>query len=485
MGEKYSVTFDGQELSNYIDVDQSFTPYLGADWSPSVQSFDGIQNGAEFQFQKFSAKTIQMPFFMIHGLSEKYDALERILNVSEPKRLIFQSQPDRYYLAIPNGTLDFEQVLKTGTGTIEWYVPDGLAHAREEKSFPATIQNGILTADVYNAGVDDVPVSYEITNNHENGFVGIVSQYGVLQLGNIQEVDQTTEEMSEELFRYQNPTQFNAMTNGQGILTEDFPKNGTWGYMTEDGEQWLSLSNPGTGTTWHGASKYQVLPNDSSGSNEAQNFYCQTKVWFETGLVQQTGLAEFVIGDTSGNHLASIHLLKAATNSNTAYAVFQVQGKEVGRVQFEPSNQGPTTKDGGQLYIQKTGEVFEFYFAGKYSYRVPEAANAEAHSVTIFLGQYGSGNQLITRLYFKYLFFQKNNVRYTIDIPNRYPAGSVIEVDGEAGRVTVNGIPSQGDEIIGSQYFTVPPGHTAVEFYYSSFSNPPPSIVAKIREAYL
>ena len=485
MGEKYSVTFDGQELSNYIDVDQSFTPYLGADWSPSVHSFDGIQNGAEFQFQKFSAKTIQMPFFMIHGLSEKYDALERILNVSEPKRLIFQSQPDRYYLAIPNGTLDFEQILKTGTGTIEWYVPDGLAHAREEKTFTATMQNGILTADVYNAGVDDVPVSYEITNNHENGFIGIVSQYGAIQLGNIQEVDKTTGEMSQELFRFDTPAELNGMTNNQGILTEDFPMNGSWGTTTAEGDQWIYLANQGSGPTWHGASKYQVVPAINPGGDDAENFYAQTKVWFETGRVNQTGLAEFVIGDSDGNHLASIHLLKAATNSNIAQCVFQVQNKEVGRVSFEPSNKGPSTKDGGQLYIKKSGEVFEFYFAGTYTYRVPEAAAKKAHSVTLFLGNYSSGNELITRLYFKYVFFIKNNVQYEVDVPNRYPSGSVININGESGKVTVDGVASQGDEVIGSQYFTVPPGRTRIEFYYSSFSDPPPSIVAKIREAYL
>ena len=482
----YSVTFNGVELNNYINVLVGFTPYIGADWQPSIVDYNGIMDGGEFQYTKFGSKTIPMPFLMQHNLKDKYDALEKILNVDEPKRLIFGSQPDRYYMAIPSGTLDYDQICDNGGGTITWIIPDGLAHAVDEKEFTATMHNGILTADIYNGGVDDVPVSYEITNNHENGFVGIVSQYGVLQLGNIQEVDQTTEEMSEELFRYQNPTQFNAMTNGQGILTEDFPKNGTWGYMTEDGEQWLSLSNPGTGTTWHGASKYQVLPNDSSGSNEAQNFYCQSKIWYETGLVSQTGLAELVIGDTLGNHLASVHLVKSATNSNTANAVFKVQGKEMGRVQFTPSNQGPTTKDGGKVYIRKTGQQFDFYFGGGvYSYRVPAAEDAEAMSVTIFLGNYGSGNAQMTRLYFKYLFFQKNNVQYQVDIPNRYPAWSVIEIDGEAGKITVDGVPSQDDEVRGSVYFTVPPGHTVIEFYYSSFSNPPPSATAIIREAYL
>lgn len=483
----YSVTFDGKELNQYLNVLVGFTPYIGADWQPSIKEYNGIKNGGEFQYQKFGAKTIEMPFLMQHALKEKYDELQKILNVDEPKRLIFGNQADRYYMAIPSGTLDYDQICATGSGTINWIIPDGLAHAREEKTFQAATDpdTGILCVDVHNSGVDDVPVSYEITNNHENGFIGIVSQYGAIQLGNIQEVDKTTGEMSQELFRFDTPAELNGMTNNQGILTEDFPMNGSWGTTTAEGEQWIYLANQGSGPSWHGASKYQVVPAINPGGDDAENFYAQTKVWFETGRVNQTGLAEFVIGDSDGNHLASIHLLKAATNSNIAQCVFQVQNKEVGRVSFEPSNKGPSTKDGGQLYIKKSGEVFEFYFAGTYTYRVPEAAAKKAHSVTLFLGNYGSGNELVTRLYFKYVFFIKNNVQYEVDVPNRYPAGSVINIDGESGKVTVDGVAAQGDEVIGSQYFTVPPGRTRIEFYYSSFSDPSPSIVAKIREAYL
>lgn len=483
----YSVTFDGKELNQYLNVLVGFTPYIGADWQPSIKEYNGIKNGGEFQYQKFGAKTIEMPFLMQHALKEKYDELQKILNVDGPKRLIFGNQADRYYMAIPSGTLDYDQICDNGGGTITWIIPDGLAHAREEKTFQAAVDSdtGILCVDVHNSGVDDVLVSYEITNNHENGFIGIVSQYGAIQLGNIQEVDKTTGEMSQELFRFDTPSELNGMTNNQGILTENFPMNGSWGTTTAEGEQWIYLANQGSGSSWHGASKYQVVPAINPGGDDAENFYAQTKVWFETGRVNQTGLAEFVIGDSDGNHLASIHLLKAATNSNIAQCVFQVQNKEVGRVSFEPSNKGPSTKDGGQLYIKKSGEVFEFYFAGTYTYRVPEAAAKKAHSVTLFLGNYGSGNELITRLYFKYVFFIKNNVQYEVDVPNRYPAGSVINIDGESGKVTVDGVASQGDEVIGSQYFTVPPGRTRIEFYYSSFSDPPPSIVAKIREAYL
>ena len=88
-------------------------------------------------------------------------------------------------------------------------------------------------------------------------------------------------------------------------------------------------------------------------------------------------------------------------------------------------------------------------------------------------------------MYFGYLYFQKDNVEYLKDIPNRYPEDSVVYVDGEAGKVYVDGIPSQQDEVKGSKYFKVPPGETKVQFYYSDFSDPPPTVEARIREAFL
>lgn len=490
MSVMYSVKFNGVELGNYIDVLQGFTPFVGASWAPSVAELDGRINGGQFRYQKYGAKYFTMPFSMEADsevqLQEKYDALQTALNVSDPAQLIFEATDTRYCLAVPSGGLEFDQILATGEGAITWIVPDGVFHATTEKTFDAAAgDEGILEVQIQNNGSEETPVSYEITHSHENGYIGIVSEYGAIQLGSVDEVDAEEKQRSEELFRYSTAEDYNAMTNGQGILTEDFPKNGTWGSVSAEGKQWLSLSGQGSGSSWHGASKYQVLPADTQGSTEAVNFYCQAKVWYETGLVDQTGLVELVIGDEDGDHLASIHLIKKVTNANTAEAVFQVMGVEKGRVPFTPSNQGPTTKDGGQIYIRKTGQQFDFYFGGTvYPFRVPEAAEKKAHSVTIFLGQIGSGGSLITRMYFDYLFFRKDNVTYLSDIPNRYQAGDVVFIDGGKQKVYTNGIPTQ-DEVVGSKYFKVPSGTTTVQFYYSDFCSPPPTVQARIREVYL
>ena len=96
-----------------------------------------------------------------------------------------------------------------------------------------------------------------------------------------------------------------------------------------------------------------------------------------------------------------------------------------------------------------------------------------------------SKNALVTRMYWDYLFFRKNNVNYWYDIPNRYQAGDVVYISGKDTKVLTNGVISQEDEILGSNYPKAPPGETKVQFFCSDFADPAPTITAKIREAYL
>lgn len=207
---------------------------------------------------------------------------------------------------------------------------------------------------------------------------------------------------------------------------------------------------------------------------------------FNLDKVGETGLLEFVIGDSDGNHLASIHIVKSSSNDSRCSAIFQVQAVEKGRVQYEPNSTSVTNRKNGQMYIQKSGDLFDFYFGGKmYSYRVPEAKDKNALTITIFLGNYGTSTTPMYQMLFGDMSFQKNNVEYTVDIPNRYQEGDVITVDGETTKMYVNGIPMLGDEVKGSRYFHAKPGKTKVQFYVSEFCEPKPEITARIREAWL
>lgn len=483
-----SVKFNGIELNEYIDVAQGFTPFSGANWEPEMSKYGGSMRGGNFAYTTYKSKRIDMPFVMKYNLSEKYDELQRILNVNEPKMLIFGNTSDRFAYAVPFGTLDFEEIVFLGKGTITWIIPDGLSHSTVEKTFPASLNAGVMEANIINNGTESVPVDYTIKHNHENGFIGIVSEHGTIQLGYKNEPDKQQHTKSQVLLDYRSAAAFNAMTNGQGIFGYNYGKNGTWRTVNKNGKQLIAMDAIGSGDSWHGASKMVTIPNDSYGVSGSSEFYIQGKIWFETGKTRQTGMIAMSVGDENGQHLAGIRIAKWDLGKNIAEAIFDIQGTELKRVSFIPAWDGPTNSEKGQIYIKKSGSLFEFYFGGgKYQFRYPSAGSKKAKTVSIFIGQ-GSdlpSSLLVSIMCWEYVFFRKENVNYWVDIPNRYNGNSTVFIDGSATEVFVDGIIRYEDEMVGSDYFHVPPGETKVQFFYSDFSNPPPTITAKIREAYL
>lgn len=478
------VKYGGVNIGEYINVLKGFTPFSGPDWDVSL-SDEGMKRGSEFEYITYKHKIIPMPFEICGDILEKYDKLCAALNVDEPKELVFSSVPDRMFYAVPSGDFDFEQISVFGSGTINWIVVDGLAHSTTEKTFKASENaSGVLEATVTNAGTESVPVSYDIVHNHENGFIGIVSKYGVLQYGSADEADDEAREKSEVLLKYTKPSDYSAMTEGKGILASNdtFPMTGKFtGY--EDG--WLRLQSSGSGSSWHGAARQVTLPADSSGNSGAVNFVAQTKIWFETSDASQDGLLEFVVGDTDGNHLASIHLVKGVETAECT-PIFQVQAKEKGRISYVPNSNSVTNRNNGNMEIRKSGELFEFLFGGKtYPYRVPEAKDKKALTLTIFIGQYANRANPVNQMAFGTMSFRKDNVQYRVDIPNRYAEGDVITIDGETTKMYVNGVPALGDEVKGSKHFHVPPGESKIHFYFSEFCDPKPDVTVRIREAYL
>lgn len=455
----------------------------------------GHRNGSQYQYKRIPPREITVTYQMLSSSArefrEKFNKLCALLEF-EQATITFLDEPDKYFIGTKKSVGNVSEGQLNVTGTFMIYCTDPYKYSTVEKSFAAEKNsNGILETTIINDGAVPVPVDYEITHNHENGYIGIVSQYGAIQLGNVDEVDMETRQKSEILVNYRNYADYSVMTDNQGLWDgghTEYPKNGAWGKYVFNGLDWLGLTNVGSGSLWHGATKTITLPADSNGEKGATNFLAQTRIWAETGLITQTGTLQLVIGDENGKHLASMHFVKRSYTDNTASMVMQVQEKEIKRIKYEPTAWSSTGSTGSDIYIRKMGELFEFYFAGqRYPFRYPSLANKKGLTLTIGAGQYASrgiGN-LLSRMYFRETFFRKDNVNFLYDIPNRYRPGSKLSIDGNAAKVYVDGIPSLGDEVFGSKYFKVPPGETKVQFYCSSFCNPLPDITARIREGYL
>ncbi|MCI8940308.1 MAG: phage tail family protein [Dorea sp.] len=454
----------------------------------------GSKNGSEYLYKRYPPRDITVQFQITASsasmLQERFNELNKILDV-ENAVLVFRDEQDKYFVGTKSAVSLPDEGRTSTVGKFVLHCPDPFKYAVAEKEFLAGFtSDGVLTAYIVNGGSVPVAIDYFIKHYHDNGYIGIVSDDGVIQYGRVEECDVQQGNKSEMLVDLSGYAGLNAMASGGGVqdANNQYPLNGSFRAVTREGIQYLALDNVGSGGAWHGASKSVTLPADSNGEVGAVNFYLESRFWFNTDKVPQTGALELVVGDANGRHVASIHVVKSTTAANQCSAVFQINGTEAGRIKYEPGYWSVTGNDRKPVYIRKSGELFEFCFGGKkYQYRNPAMAGVKAVSVTLLYLQYGTRGavNLVTKMFAEYLRFRKDDVAFWYDVPNRYASGDELYVDGSESKLFVNGIASLDDEILGSRYFKAGPGMTKVEFYYSGFSNPAPEVKVRIREAWI
>lgn len=481
-----TVTYKGEKLPiKIVKVNRN----LSAPISSNLKKI-GIRNGKDFDYVTQEEKQIAIEYVINNGTAENLKDFRRkmakLLTSDKMGKLTFSDEPNLYYNAILNGEPTLDEEYLQSSGIITFIVPDGIAHSTIQKTFQASLNHErVMEMTISNTGTESVPVDYEIKHNHENGFIGIVSEYGVIQIGHVNEMDMEEKEKSEYLLNYRQASQYDAMRSGSGIFFDSsYGKSGTFGTYNYDNKTWVSLASAGVGPGWHGAARTIDLPPDQTGISGSTNFAMQGKVWFRPTATNQCGIIEYCIADKNGRHLASARIAKWNPVTDTALLILCVNGKEVQRIEFNSALSELFVHNRGDFYISKSGRKITFCFGGLYSFNIADIEKMEAKTVSVFIGQ-RDNYPIIPKMYLNYIVFRKDKVKTWHDVPNRYPSGSTVTIAGKSRKVYVDGVYRAADEVLGSKYFNVPPGETKIQFYYSDFCSPPPTITAKIQEAYL
>ena len=424
-------------------------------------------------------------------LMEKYNVLNGLLNFREAK-LIFADELDKYYIgskaeseAPPKGRLNV-------TSTFTIYCSDPHKYSVVTKQFTAAgNSNGVLELTIDNEGSADVPINYTVVHNHDNGFLGFVSDRGVLQTGKIQEVDLTPYKKSENLI---NTDDFSNWARDTSVHPENSAKktNGQLKMNTYSGRKILQLIDKGGTSGVNGGMISMQIPPDSEGNIGATNFYCYFNLWFEIGAVKQVSTMSINFLDENDKLIYCYMAEKNDLNSNKAHVMMRAGGSQKHKYfdqYFEPVNSqfGSNMFDWprGNCDVLKEGDKLSGYYYGtRFSTVVPDLKDTKCCKIQIYIGGYDQLD-MVTGSCFRSLIFQKTNVQKWSDNPNRYPNGSKVEIDGKEGKIYTDGVLRMDDEIKGSQYFLAPPGQSKVQIYHSDFSVPEPTVTAEIREAWL
>lgn len=200
----------------------------------------------------------------------------------------------------------------------------------------------------------------------------------------------------------------------------------------------------------------------------------------------QTGAWALTVIDENNQLIAGMVLEKYDRSGNKALCSF-LMGNNGGSlvkktIEFTPSywvSQNPYGSESrdqnrNMFDLKKESEKITYYWYGGYhSFTDNRLKNVKAKRIQFFVGQMSgrntSASQLVTHHYLSDLSFTKLNVPYWRDVPNRYPSGTKLKINGQQGKLYVNNKVAEKDEIKGSKYFLVPPGETEIILTTSSF----------------
>lgn len=149
MAENYdflrTFTIDGKKTNHLFQIAKVTIPFLNKE-----NEFYNVGNtdGSHFRGTRLGNYTLQIDGFVIKdntkmSVSDAMDELKRLCNTDEPKPLVFDVFPDRYFNAIFSGAQEYDATNLDYTPlSLVFEVPDGLAHQINPSGFSNVYTSG-------------------------------------------------------------------------------------------------------------------------------------------------------------------------------------------------------------------------------------------------------------------------------------------------------------------------------------------------------
>lgn len=453
-------------------------------------------DGANYLGKRYLSRTITVTYQLIakndYAFREAYNKMNLLLS-NEQVQIIFNDEPDKYFIGTKVSNTNPTPGRNTVTGTIEIYCSDPFKYSTTLKEFTAeTNEDGVLELNIENNGSVPVAIDYEVTMNSETGFLGLISENGTMQFGKIEEADGESYKQNEMLVHLSDFIKAPDDVNGIDIMHPTYGSKGTLQTHNWFGKTFLGFGSAGQKVgNANGGLRTIKIPLDSEGHGGAKNWYTYLHLIFYAGLMGQTG--EMCINWLTEDNkmIAGINWYKTDMSGNTGNYELWANGKMLHTYSYTTSHlqyQNPWYWDWGHCDLRKEGNKLTFYYWGSYpSFVIPEIENMVCTKIQIAVKQWGDrgGPRFLTYAGFNVFQFTKMNVEKWRDVPNRYPANTVLSINGSESKFYVNGMYKPSDEILGTSYFKAKPGVNKVQVAVSEWTKTPPTVIVRIREAWL
>ena len=485
-----SVKYNDIELDKYMIVND-IRRGIGAPRANTLQKM-GMAHGESFIGATRDALIYEMEFTLLYDVLDKRRELAGILNVDEPKILIFGDEPSLACLAIPDGTIDVEEKMFHGVGTITWVIPSGFSFALNTRKFTASMSaDNILSMEVDNRGTVETPLSVRAEIKDDNGYFGIVGPNAAMEFGAIDEVDGYVDKMERAWYYKMLPSEASKFTVNNGVLNwvtsgGGLPnkQQGSFNWTGETAKV-TDFGTVQTDNRWYGPSLSLSIPAKPADGLRTGNWRYHSWLNLKADKdPKKIGRQEFNISG-GGKSIACFTIIDPYGSNYQTNLEFWVLGKKMRTVVAG----GDFKEFYGCAEISKQDDEIIFKLStetGKvYTCRFSDDAilTAKPDKWTYWVSTYKKYKTCfmsINSVVFDWLGTQK-----FVDVPNRYMADDVLEYDADTGKYFVNDILTMNDIVQGSLDIMIPPGKHTVEFYYSDFCEIPPVVTAEIRERWL
>lgn len=493
---------------------KSINKNIASNFNNVYQDQGNMRYGQNFQYNQLSIKPIPVSIDLIgnHDFFTKVEEnIGKVLNVYEPKELVFGDEPNKVWLAVPSGqpTLvsDYSTSPPAAVLSIQFDVPSARAENISYDSISigsnsdfgtiTKVSNNHYKATINNLGTSEAYPLLTIKHNSENGWIGLVNSDGQsYEIGNAEEVDKVPAKRSELLLDFRDDKIVNALTKAtkNGAILNDNSQTikGTIASQIIWNRPHLLLSTKGGITGNNGSSLTWTIPADSNGEVGSLNDYIWWRQIMWLGKSQQYGFMKLTVSDTDGQFLYGVETFKRSNSLTAEYNLLVSDGnggyKIIDRNKFSPThldNQNPFNSTRGWSDIRRNDDRLTAYWWGSYPEKiVPELKGKKSAKIHFYFGAIGS-YELPTHMYLDSFYYSKTYVDYMNDIPNRYPAGSNVQIDMSKGLVLVDGKPSNNDEIGEPEPLTLPSGPSEWDIYLSSWNASDPEITLSWKEMFV
>lgn len=490
-----SLNYNGVELSRWFDV-TDVQRNIGTSHVNSMTKI-GQSDGQLWQYMSRDAKTITVTGIITNAnLANLRRELGAAIDTDEPQQLVIGDDTGVYYNAIIDGQPTLAEDWRSGTVSLSFIVPDGIAHSLTTTTVTNALEDGTVSESVglNSAGSYKTYPVINVTMNSDNGYIGLAnSAGGYLEFGNSEEVDGVTKQKTEHALALGMDSapagvkyNFGATNypNYVGDSSKPNVRQGSITYGRDPVGGTAALPTFINGSYWAGPSLYVPISANSAGSATG-NFSYTARGIYNTDK-NAMGRLEQVL--QSGSNVAFESVLRDSTN-NANQVVWEVwiqntlvKSQSLNRKNFANNKyiQTQITKIGPNIKFA-LGAVSKISAGNIAAVITPLIVSSTRYDLAGFsIDGWSSwferwqGNEHVL-MSLSDVRFDWINVDYWVDEPNRWASGDVVTIDTRNKQVLTNGVVDMNLNTVGNHWddFYLAPGDNNIQIGYSSWANAP------------